>query len=64
MSVRKRVIKIFRDICTSQPDFEKVPEMCIKMIARIDDEESIKVNVVCLNFWFLVNSLKCLVWIS
>ena len=43
MSVRKRVIKIFRDICTSQPDFEKIPEMCIKMIARIDDEETVKV---------------------
>jgi len=50
VSVRKRVIKIFHDICSSQPDFDKIPEMCVKMIARIDDEESIRVNVVCLNF--------------
>jgi len=50
VSVRKRVIKIFRDICTSQPDFEKIPEMCIKMIARIGDEESIRVSVICLKF--------------
>lgn len=30
----------------SQPDFEKIPEMCIKMIARIDDEESVRVSVI------------------
>jgi len=46
VSVRKRVVKIFRDICMSQPDFEKIPEMCIKMIARIDDEESVRVSVI------------------
>jgi len=44
VSVRKRVIKIFRDICVSQPDFEKIPEICVKMIDRIDDEESIRVR--------------------
>jgi len=59
VSVRKRVIKIFRDICTSQPDFDKIPEMCIKMIARIDDEESIRVSKICLNFG--VYNLECLV---
>jgi len=48
VSVRKRVIQIFSDICLSQPDFEKIPEMCIKMIGRIDDEETIKVSLI----WF------------
>lgn len=43
ISVRKRVIKIFRDICLEQPDFDKIPEMCVKMIRRVNDEEGIKV---------------------
>ena len=43
ISVRKRVIKIFRDICIEQPEFEKIPEMCVKMIRRVNDEEGIKV---------------------
>ena len=30
----------------SQPDFEEIPEMCIKMIARIGDEESVRVSVI------------------
>jgi len=46
VSVRKRVIKIFRDICLSQPDFEKIPEMCMRMITRIDDEETIRVSML------------------
>jgi len=53
VSVRKRVIKIFRDICTSRPDFAKIPEICIKMIARIEDEETIK---VCIMLKFVVNN--------
>ena len=44
ISVRKRVIKIFRDIFVEQPDFEKIPEMCVKMIRRVNDEEGIKVR--------------------
>lgn len=44
ISVRKRVIKIFRDICLEQPDFSKIPEMCVKMIRRVNDEEGIKVK--------------------
>lgn len=43
ISVRKRVIKIFRDICVEHSDFEKIPEMCVKMIRRVNDEEGIKV---------------------
>ena len=44
ISVRKRVIKIFRDICIEQPDFTKIPEMCVKMIRRVNDEEGIRVS--------------------
>lgn len=45
ISVRKRVIKILRDICLEQPTFNKITEMCVKMIRRVNDEEGIKVNV-------------------
>ena len=44
MSVRKRVIKILRDICVLQPEFPKVNEICIRIIRRITDEEGIKVK--------------------
>ncbi|KAF4024449.1 hypothetical protein G4228_016336 [Cervus hanglu yarkandensis] len=43
ISVRKRVIKILRDICIEQPTFPKITEMCVKMIRRVNDEEGIKV---------------------
>lgn len=54
ISVRKRVIKIFKDICLEQPDFSKIPEMCVKMIRRVNDEEGIKklVNEVFQLMWF------------
>ena len=44
VSVRKRVIKILRDICVLQPEFPKVNEICIRIIRRITDEEGIKVK--------------------
>lgn len=44
ISVRKRVIKILRDICIEQPTFPKITEMCVKMIRRVNDEEGIKVQ--------------------
>ena len=44
VSVRKRVIKIMKDICVQQPDFSKINEICVKMIRRINDEEGIKVR--------------------
>ena len=46
MSVRKRVIKILKDICVLQPDFPFVSDICVRMIRRIGDEEGIKVGVV------------------
>ncbi|CAG9759520.1 unnamed protein product [Ceutorhynchus assimilis] len=54
VSVRKRVIKILKDICIECPDFPKIPEICVKMIRRINDEEGIKklVMEVFQNMWF------------
>ncbi|KAL3316739.1 hypothetical protein Ciccas_004608 [Cichlidogyrus casuarinus] len=54
VSVRKRVIRILRDVCLEQPDFPRIPEICIKMIRRVNDEEGIKklVNEVFQMMWF------------
>uniref|UniRef100_A0A8C4ZDP8 Nipped-B protein n=1 Tax=Gadus morhua TaxID=8049 RepID=A0A8C4ZDP8_GADMO len=54
ISVRKRVIKILRDICLEQPTFNKVTEMCVRMIRRVNDEEGIKklVNETFQKLWF------------
>lgn len=54
ISVRKRVIKILRDICISHPDFPKTTEICVKMLRRICDEEGIKelVTKVFQQMWF------------
>ncbi|SPP81595.1 nipped-B protein isoform X2 [Drosophila guanche] len=54
VSVRKRVIKILRDICIEYPDFAKIPEICVKMIRRVNDEEGIQklVTEVFMKMWF------------
>uniref|UniRef100_A0A3P8RWV9 Nipped-B protein n=1 Tax=Amphiprion percula TaxID=161767 RepID=A0A3P8RWV9_AMPPE len=54
ISVRKRVIKILRDICLEQPTFSKITEMCVRMIRRVNDEEGIKklVNETFQKLWF------------
>lgn len=44
VSVRKRVIRILRDICIEQPDFPRIAEICVKIIRRVNDEESVKVS--------------------
>jgi cohesin loading factor subunit SCC2 len=46
VSVRKRVIKIFRDVCLNQPDFEHLSEICCKILRRINDEDGIKKLVI------------------
>ena len=55
MSVRKRVIKILKDICLGYPGYDKIPEICVKMIRRINDEEGIRklVMEVFQNMWFI-----------
>ncbi|KAJ8678892.1 hypothetical protein QAD02_014679 [Eretmocerus hayati] len=54
VSVRKRVIKILKDICMEFPEYEKIPEICVKMIRRVNDEEGIRklVMEVFQNMWF------------
>uniref|UniRef100_A0A5K3F1J8 Nipped-B protein n=1 Tax=Mesocestoides corti TaxID=53468 RepID=A0A5K3F1J8_MESCO len=54
VSVRKRVIRILRDICVEQPDFPRIAEICVKIIRRVNDEESVKklVSEVFQTLWF------------
>ncbi|CAL8128684.1 unnamed protein product [Orchesella dallaii] len=54
VSVRKRVIKILRDICIQLPNFQKIPEICVKLIRRVNDEEGVRklVMQVFQNMWF------------
>ncbi|VDL93984.1 unnamed protein product [Schistocephalus solidus] len=54
VSVRKRVIRILRDICIEQPDFARIADICVMIIRRVKDEESVKklVNEVFQTLWF------------
>ncbi|GFR03866.1 nipped-B-like protein [Trichonephila clavata] len=60
VSVRKRVIKILKDICLEQPDFPKTSEICVKIIRRVNDEDGIKklVGEVFQSMWFTPTSEK------
>jgi cohesin loading factor subunit SCC2 len=40
VSVRKRVIKIIRDVCLSNAGFSKTTDGCLRIISRINDEET------------------------
>ena len=43
VSVRKRVIKILRDLCLEVNDFPYIGNACVRIIKRVnDDEEGIK----------------------
>ncbi|XP_064386068.1 nipped-B-like protein isoform X2 [Halichondria panicea] len=55
VSVRKRVLKIFKDVCVLQPDCVKVDEICLTILKRIEFEEvSVKQMIVGVfrEFWF------------
>lgn len=54
VAVRKRVIRIMRDICERYPDYENVPGMLTRMLRRVTDEEGVKklVNETFQNLWF------------
>ena len=54
MSVRKRVVKIFRDICLQQPNFVRIPDICSRLLRRTHDEESIRklVMEIFQQIWF------------
>lgn len=40
VSVRKRAIRIIRDMCTSSPDFPEFTSACIEIISRVNDDEA------------------------
>ncbi|KAF7851562.1 hypothetical protein BT93_L3652 [Corymbia citriodora subsp. variegata] len=55
VSVRKRAIKIIRDMCTSNASFSEFTSACIEIIARVSDDESSIQDLVCKTFhefWF------------
>ncbi|XP_057769612.1 sister chromatid cohesion protein SCC2 isoform X2 [Salvia miltiorrhiza] len=55
VSVRKRAIKIIKDMCTSFTDFSQSTTAFVEIISRINDEESSIQDLVCktfYEFWF------------
>ncbi|BFG26567.1 hypothetical protein CerSpe_128410 [Prunus speciosa] len=55
VSVRKRSIKIIRDMCVSNANFSEFTKACIAIISRIGDDESSIQDIVCktfYEFWF------------
>ncbi|KAI3987759.1 hypothetical protein MKX01_028493, partial [Papaver californicum] len=55
VSVRKRAIKIIRDMCTSNANFSEFTNACLQIISRVSDEESSIQDLVCktfYDFWF------------
>ncbi|PON83467.1 Coatomer beta subunit [Trema orientale] len=55
VSVRKRAIKIIRDMCISNANFSEFTRACIEIISRAGDEESSIQDLVCktfYEFWF------------
>ncbi|CAL1392291.1 unnamed protein product [Linum trigynum] len=55
VSVRKRAIKIIRDMCTSNANFSQFTTACIEIISRVSDDESSIQDLVCKTFfelWF------------
>lgn len=48
------MIKILKEICERRPDYEKNAEICMRILRRVNDEESVK-KLVCETFhglWF------------
>ncbi|RDD46191.1 Nipped-B-like protein [Trichoplax sp. H2] len=58
ISVRKRVIKVLKDLYTRFPAFEKNPEICVRILLRFNDDESVKdlVTKVFQHVWFSCDS--------
>ncbi|PKA59771.1 hypothetical protein AXF42_Ash011895 [Apostasia shenzhenica] len=53
VSVRKRAIKIIKDLCTSNTSFSETTDAFIEVISRITDEESSVQDLVCKTFYEL-----------
>ncbi|KRX59134.1 Nipped-B-like protein, partial [Trichinella sp. T9] len=49
VSVRKRTIRILKEVCERRPDFDKIPEICSRILKRTNDEESI-LKLICETF--------------
>ncbi|XP_073221150.1 sister chromatid cohesion protein SCC2 isoform X2 [Cicer arietinum] len=55
VSVRKRAIKIIRDMCSSNANFSGFTRACTEIISRVTDDESSIQDLVCktfYEFWF------------
>ncbi|XP_022750718.1 sister chromatid cohesion protein SCC2-like isoform X2 [Durio zibethinus] len=55
VSVRKRAIKIIRDMCNTNPNFSGFTSACFEIISRVSDDESSIQDLVCktfYEFWF------------
>ncbi|XP_052198157.1 sister chromatid cohesion protein SCC2 isoform X2 [Diospyros lotus] len=55
VSVRKRAIKIIREMCMSSSNFSEFSRACIEIISRVSDDESSIQDLVCktiYEFWF------------
>ncbi|TKY50194.1 Nipped-B protein [Spatholobus suberectus] len=55
VSVRKRAIKIIRDMCTSNANFSGFTRACTEIISRVSDDEATIQDLVCKTFnefWF------------
>ncbi|XP_042498933.1 sister chromatid cohesion protein SCC2-like isoform X2 [Macadamia integrifolia] len=55
VSVRKRAIKIIRDMCMSNANFSEFTGACVEIISRVNDEEFSIQDLVCktfFEFWF------------
>uniref|UniRef100_A0A915D8C6 Nipped-B protein n=1 Tax=Ditylenchus dipsaci TaxID=166011 RepID=A0A915D8C6_9BILA len=55
IAVRKRVIRILRDVIEKQPKLDKKPEILARIINRINDEDGVKklCTETLQNLWFL-----------
>ncbi|KAK6029946.1 HEAT repeat protein [Ostertagia ostertagi] len=42
VAVRKRVIRIMREICEKFPNFEQIPTMLAQIVRRVQDEDGVK----------------------
>eukprot|EP00041_Stephanoeca_diplocostata_P021043 m.482398 g.482398 ORF g.482398 m.482398 type:complete len:1676 (+) comp21722_c0_seq2:222-5249(+) len=53
VSVRKRVVKVFRDICVQQPNFPKVQSICSALLHRVHDHQVKDLVMKCFqDIWF------------
>lgn len=54
VSVQKRIVKVYTNICIEHSEFEKIPEMCVKMMIRANEDTMIREVVASafMQMWF------------